>query len=548
LPHDPARATELLYQRHGATVFRYAWHLLGRREDAEDASQATFLAVHRALGAGTAVLEPGAWVLRIARNECLGRLRQRTPPPQADSLERLAAPIAGGPERLVEVRDQMRAARDALRSLPVQEREAFVLREWLGLRTAEVALTMGLTPTEIESLAGRARRSLVLAVGGLEPAVGCAGTRAALEAGSLDRAGTVHLLRCPVCRGVRRALRPPADDAAARAPIAVVGQRLAGALPGFASGGGGIVAVLTTKAAAAPLLAKTAALVVAALATAGVAQQEIHNAGSSQRAAARVQARGGEAHALAAAPVAKTKVFAHAPLTPVSQAAAPKAERRTTQLIALSVPAVSHVRGGVASTNGTRVARTTPVTSSGGREADTSRSSGAGADPGSDGNTPRDDTHSGSASAPPGGSTTDTPVKKASEAPSTKTDSSGSDDRQQASQHVDASRSSGGGSGNDGGSATSDASGNDGSTHVSDQPVTTTGVGGSNGRGDEGSKGSSGSDGPGSSPNVDGAAGSPTFTTGAPAVVPQTTTDAAAVVPPPATGTAAAVPPPASDG
>ena len=58
LPRDPGRATELLYRRHGNTVFRYAWHLLGRREDAEDATQATFLAVHGALGGGTAVLEP----------------------------------------------------------------------------------------------------------------------------------------------------------------------------------------------------------------------------------------------------------------------------------------------------------------------------------------------------------------------------------------------------------------------------------------------------------------------------------------------------------
>ena len=73
LPRDPGRATKQLYKRHGTTVFRYAWHVLGRREDAEDASQATFLAVHRALGSGTAVLEPGAWVLRIARNRLLSR-------------------------------------------------------------------------------------------------------------------------------------------------------------------------------------------------------------------------------------------------------------------------------------------------------------------------------------------------------------------------------------------------------------------------------------------------------------------------------------------
>ena len=39
-------------QRHGEPCFRYAWHLLGRREDAEDATQATFLAVHARWRAG----------------------------------------------------------------------------------------------------------------------------------------------------------------------------------------------------------------------------------------------------------------------------------------------------------------------------------------------------------------------------------------------------------------------------------------------------------------------------------------------------------------
>src|SRR4051794_38500422 len=133
LPRDPGRATECLYRRHGDTVFRYAWHLMGRREDAEDATQATFLAVHRALAAGTAVIDSSAWVLRIARNECMGRLRQTARRP-AVSLEEdgFDPPAAGGVERSAELRDEMRTARKTLGELPEPEREAFVLREWLG--------------------------------------------------------------------------------------------------------------------------------------------------------------------------------------------------------------------------------------------------------------------------------------------------------------------------------------------------------------------------------------------------------------------------------
>jgi RNA polymerase sigma-70 factor (ECF subfamily) len=219
-------------------VFRYAWHLLGRREDAEDATQATFLAVHGALAGGTAVLESGAWVLRIARNECMGRLRQTARRPPVRSLDDgFDPPAAGGVEQSAELRDEMRTAQQTLGALPVPEREAFVLREWLGFGAGEAGLALGMTPGDVDGLAARARRSLVIAVGGLEPAISCAGTRAAMEAGSLDRAAKVHLLRCPVCRGVRRALRPP--DAAARPAVA---QRLSAVIPGFATGGGGILA------------------------------------------------------------------------------------------------------------------------------------------------------------------------------------------------------------------------------------------------------------------------------------------------------------------
>jgi RNA polymerase sigma-70 factor, ECF subfamily len=353
LPDDPGRATELLYKRHGRTVLRYAWHLLGRREDAEDATQATFLAVHSALGGGTAVLEPRAWVLRIARNECMGRLRQTARMPASGAFDgAVDSPTPVGVEHTAEVRDELRTARRALRALPVPEREAFVLREWLGLETGEVALALGLTAGDVEGLAGRARRSLVLAVGGLEPALGCAGTRVSLEAGSLDRAGRVHLLRCPMCRGVRRALRAPEAASGSRVPVALVSERLADALPGFASGGGGIVAVLTAKAAAAPILAKTAALVAAAILTAGVAGQAIrHTHLLHHRAAAVATSRGGQARVLPVSPTTTTSARRAVVLAVV-------APRHSAVVFKAPDPARPSARGGVAKPSSRHATRT----------------------------------------------------------------------------------------------------------------------------------------------------------------------------------------------
>ena len=346
LPRDPGRATELLYRRHGATVFRFAWHLLGRREDAEDAAQATFLAVHGSLTHGTAVLEPRAWVLRIARNECMGRLRTRARQPTLAALDAIELPAAGGVERSAELRDEIRVARSTLGGLPAEEREAFVLREWLGLEAREAALALGLSAVAVDGLAGRARRSLVLAVGGLEAPAGCSGTRTALESGSLDRAVRVHLLRCPTCRGVRRALRPPEETVGRLVPVGVIAERLADALPGFATGGGGIIAALTAKAAAAPFAAKTAALLAAALVTAGVAKQEVVDTGHHARRVALAPARGGEARSVRPAPVvaARRTTVVRPPATSSSATA-------HTAIVAFEAPRpprTTAVRGGVA--------------------------------------------------------------------------------------------------------------------------------------------------------------------------------------------------------
>lgn len=481
-------------------MFRYAWHLLGRREDAEDASQATFLAVHRALSAGTAVLEPAAWVLGIARNECLGRLRRHTELQDTTALEAVEAPAAGRTERRAEVRAQIRVAHDTLRALPVPEREAFVLREWLGLHTAEVALAMNLTSGEIESLTGRARRSLVLAVGGLEPTAGCADTRAGLEAGSLGRAATVHLLRCPMCRGVRRALRPPGAESDARAPIEVVGQRLAGALPGFASGGGGIVALLTAKAAAAPLLAKTAALVTAALVTAGVAQHEIHTSARAHRTGTSVPARGGASRLLAPVHVVRVAPIVHAPAAPV--VASKRVPQR--QIVVLRVP-VDSPRGGPAASIGGH-ASSTPGSTTGSRGPGSTQHGSDGGGAGASSDDHGSGTGSGSSSGSgdkgrDGGADTQAPT-------TTTTHTSGRDDGSS-----DAQRASGKDSSDDGsrgagpaaGVSTYDGSGSDGGGSGGDDPVTTTSTlarvggdqsshGGDGGGGSDGS--TSGGDGP----------------------------------------------------
>src|SRR5262245_51607616 len=63
-------AFEVLYHRHHPSLLAFCRHMLGNREDGEDALQQAFMRAHRSLRAGLPpdVLRP--WLFAIARNRC----------------------------------------------------------------------------------------------------------------------------------------------------------------------------------------------------------------------------------------------------------------------------------------------------------------------------------------------------------------------------------------------------------------------------------------------------------------------------------------------
>jgi RNA polymerase sigma-70 factor, ECF subfamily len=152
-----ARVAEL-YTDHGQTVLALCRSHLRDPGEAEDATQQTFLSAQRALANGSRPREPAAWLVTIARNECIARVRSRV---------RRAAPTADEPSGHVADahsaalrREQVTHLREALESLPAQQRDAILLREVRGLSYDEVAETLDVSKSAVESLLFRARRGL----------------------------------------------------------------------------------------------------------------------------------------------------------------------------------------------------------------------------------------------------------------------------------------------------------------------------------------------------------------------------------------------------
>src|SRR5579883_2846681 len=72
------RAMETLFRRNLPRVYSLTRRYFAVREDAEEASSEAFLRAFRALGAGQFRAESSfrTWLLKIAANVCLERLRQ----------------------------------------------------------------------------------------------------------------------------------------------------------------------------------------------------------------------------------------------------------------------------------------------------------------------------------------------------------------------------------------------------------------------------------------------------------------------------------------
>lgn len=158
-----SETAERLFQEHSGWIYGYCLRFLRSPEEAEDALQATYLNACRSLGAGVHPTVGSAWLLRIAQNVCLTRLRASS---RRDRLEHvqdvtILEETIPAPDRPA---DELIGLTGALASLSDRQRHAILLREWQGLSHREVARRLGLTESAAETLIFRARRSLAAAL------------------------------------------------------------------------------------------------------------------------------------------------------------------------------------------------------------------------------------------------------------------------------------------------------------------------------------------------------------------------------------------------
>jgi RNA polymerase sigma factor (sigma-70 family) len=235
-------AFEALYDRHHASLLAFCRHMLGNREDGEDALQQTFLRAHHALRQGRLPDAMRPWLFAIARNRCRTLLAARRDAAlPADDLE----PSSDGLADDVQRRSDLRELVGDLGRLPEDQRGALVLFELGDLNHSEIASVLGCAPGKVKALVFQARAALIAERDAR--ATPCTEIRDQLEVarGGLLRRGPLrrHLRECAPCDAYRLAVARQRSGLALVLPVAPTAGLKAAVLAGAGtSGSGGAVA------------------------------------------------------------------------------------------------------------------------------------------------------------------------------------------------------------------------------------------------------------------------------------------------------------------
>jgi RNA polymerase sigma-70 factor (ECF subfamily) len=166
---DTAAFGELV-RRYEGKIFRLAQHVTQNREDAEDVLQETFMKAYEHLDQFQGNSKFYTWIVRIAVNQALMKLRRRktdksvsldeTIDTGEDTMVREIAAWDEDPEQRFS-RDELGGILDtAVQSLEPPYRSVFVLRDIDELSTEETAEALGLSVPAVKSRLLRARLQL----------------------------------------------------------------------------------------------------------------------------------------------------------------------------------------------------------------------------------------------------------------------------------------------------------------------------------------------------------------------------------------------------
>ena len=138
-------AFRVLVDRHSRGVYRLAYRMTGKPEDAEDVVQETFIRAFRSVDRFRGQCQFRTWLMTIGGNvlKDFGRKRSRR---QVMPLDDAVRDVGGDPHEHAEATEAEALIAEGLKKLPRMQREVFLLRAQQGLEYEEIAAALATSP------------------------------------------------------------------------------------------------------------------------------------------------------------------------------------------------------------------------------------------------------------------------------------------------------------------------------------------------------------------------------------------------------------------
>jgi RNA polymerase sigma-70 factor (ECF subfamily) len=155
---DDAAFDELM-RRYRKPVLNFVYRMIGDAVEAEDIAQNVFVRAYRNMGRYRDEMKFSTWLFALARHAAIDHLRYRQRRPVEPMVEGVTDAMVPGE---VEVENQELGAliAAAVAKLPEEQRAAFILSEYHGLKDDEIAGIMECSRKSVESRLYRAKQML----------------------------------------------------------------------------------------------------------------------------------------------------------------------------------------------------------------------------------------------------------------------------------------------------------------------------------------------------------------------------------------------------
>jgi RNA polymerase sigma-70 factor (ECF subfamily) len=149
-------AFNMLVRRWERQIYGLTLRMLGRDEEAKDATQETFLSAYRNLSKFRGEAKFSSWIYRIALNICNTKLRGRARGTVSieGQREESGIEIAADLDDLgcnIQQQQVTLHVRRALQAIPAEMRQVIIMKEYEGLKFSEIAEILGIPVSTVKT-------------------------------------------------------------------------------------------------------------------------------------------------------------------------------------------------------------------------------------------------------------------------------------------------------------------------------------------------------------------------------------------------------------